>query len=296
MPQNLYYVQPGDTLSAIAKRFGVTVGDLTAANVICNPNLIFIDELLVIPRPGLTLPKAGGSPYYVVLPGDTLYCLAMEFSTTVQVLATINQLYNPNILFSGSELLIGADIPNPDALKVSWENAGMQCDTLNSLQIHSIFYIGSFQWAALGRTAVPYLLDLLKNPCETVRLYAVISLGRLALNRTVKGALVSALKDTEAVAAMAKLALRRIDLSAYGQKRIHLITADTYLTTEPFLNSAATPVPQGTEVIVRSWHIPSPTGEGMAPGGLAVWDQVQVVSTGQVGFLLRVGYQEIELI
>jgi len=296
MPQNIYYVQPGDTLYGIARRFGVTVEDLTKANVICNPNLIFVDEPLIIPQAGLNLPKAGGGPYYVVLPGDTLYCLASQFNTTVQVLAAINQISNPNILFSGVELLIGPDIPDAEALKETWVNTGKQCDTLNSLQIHGIYYTGSFQWAALGRTAIPYLLDLLNDHCETVRLYAVISLGRLALNRTVRVALRSSLNDTSTVAAMASLALRRIDLAAHGQKRTHLTTADTYLADEPFLNSDATPLSQGTEVIVTRWNIPSPTGEEMPPGGLAVWDQVQVVGTGQVGFLLRVGYGEIEMI
>lgn len=295
MPQNLYYVQPGDTLYEIAQRFGVTVEDITNANVICNPNLIFIDEPLVIPQAGLNLPKAGGGPYYVVLPGDTLYCLALQFNTTVPVLAAINQIFNPNILLSGVELLIGPDIPDPEALKVTWVNAGQQCDTLNSLQIHGIYYIGSFQWAALGRAAVPYLLDFLKDPCEVVRLYTVISLGRLALNKTIRTALKNALNDTCAVAAMAKLALCRIDLAKRWQKRIHLTTADTYLAAEPTLASTATPIPQGTGVIVTRWNIPSPTGEEMPPGGLAVWDQVQVVSTGQMGFLLRVGYGEIEL-
>ncbi|MDT3700411.1 MAG: LysM peptidoglycan-binding domain-containing protein [Thermincola sp.] len=296
MPQNLYYVQPGDTLYEIATRFGVTVEDLLKANVICNPNLIFIDQPLIIPTPGLELPKAGGGPYYVVLPGDTLYCLAGQFNTTIQVLAAINQMFNPNILFSGVELLIGPEIPDANELRTAWVNAGRQCDTLNSLQIHNIFYIGSFQWTALGRTAVPCLLDLLKNTCETVRLYAVISLGRLALNRTVRTALRKSLNDTNTVAAMAELALRRIDLAARGQKRVHLTTAETYLAVEPFLNSTAALLPQGTEVIVTRWNIPSPTGEEMPPGGLAEWDQVQVVSTGQTGFLLRVGYGEIEMI
>lgn len=297
MPQNLYYVQPGDTLSGIARRFGVTVADLLKANVICNPNLIFIDEPLVIPRPGLTLPKAGGGPYYVVLPGDTLYCLAQQFNTTIRVLAANNQLFNPNILFAGAELLVVPTIPEAAQLKLSWENTAQQfCNNMNSLQIHGIYYIGSFEWAALGRAAIPDLVELLKNPCEVVRIYSAISLGRIAMNREAKQALNSALGDTAAVADMAKLALRRIDLAAMGRKRIHLITADTFLAEEPLLNAPTTPLPKGTEVVVRRWNIPSPTGEEMPPGGMAVWDQVQVVSTGKVGFLLRVGYTEIEMI
>ncbi|MEZ4516981.1 MAG: LysM domain-containing protein [Chloroflexota bacterium] len=44
-----YVVQPGDTLSQIAARFGTTVPALVAANNIVNPNLIYVGQVLVIP-------------------------------------------------------------------------------------------------------------------------------------------------------------------------------------------------------------------------------------------------------
>jgi putative chitinase len=44
-----YIVQPGDTLSAIAWRFGTTVWALAQANGIWNPNLIYIGQRLFIP-------------------------------------------------------------------------------------------------------------------------------------------------------------------------------------------------------------------------------------------------------
>lgn len=42
-------VQPGDTLSAIAKRFGTTVAVLQHLNGIANPNLIFVGQILKLP-------------------------------------------------------------------------------------------------------------------------------------------------------------------------------------------------------------------------------------------------------
>jgi len=50
-PPQVYVVQPGDTLFAIATRFGLTVTDLALANGIRDPNYIHIGQQLVIPPP-----------------------------------------------------------------------------------------------------------------------------------------------------------------------------------------------------------------------------------------------------
>lgn len=292
----LYYVQPGDTLFRIARRFGTTVDAILAANVICNPDLIFIGEALIIPEPGLELPKAGGGPYYVVLPKDTLWCLARQFNTTIEVLAAINQIPNPDLIFADSELLIGPEVPDPQQLKETWESTAAQfCNQLNPLQIHGIYYIGSFQWEALGRRAIPFLLQLLNNPCDVVRFYTVISFGRLGLDQQVKAALRGVLGDP-AVAGMAELALRRIELVSEGKERVHLVISDTELLDQPALDAVSTPLPESTEVTALRWHIPSPTGEEGPRGGIQLFDQVRVVSTGKTGFLPRVGFDEILLI
>ncbi len=47
----LYEVQRGDTLVAIAERFGVSLPDLVQANSIANPNRIQPGDMLVIPAP-----------------------------------------------------------------------------------------------------------------------------------------------------------------------------------------------------------------------------------------------------
>jgi LysM repeat protein len=42
-------VRPGDTLSAIAVRFGTTVRELAALNDISNPSLIRVGQVLRLP-------------------------------------------------------------------------------------------------------------------------------------------------------------------------------------------------------------------------------------------------------
>ncbi|MGE5508630.1 MAG: LysM peptidoglycan-binding domain-containing protein, partial [Chitinophagales bacterium] len=47
--QRTYTVQPGDTLYAIARRFGTTISALVSANRLANPNLIYPGQILIIP-------------------------------------------------------------------------------------------------------------------------------------------------------------------------------------------------------------------------------------------------------
>ena len=51
-----YTVEPGDTLSALARRFGTTVQAIVNANNIPNPDLIHVGQVLEIPGDG------GGTP------------------------------------------------------------------------------------------------------------------------------------------------------------------------------------------------------------------------------------------
>ena len=46
-----YTINPGDTLSSVARQFGVTLDDLIAVNNIANPDAIRAGEELIIPPP-----------------------------------------------------------------------------------------------------------------------------------------------------------------------------------------------------------------------------------------------------
>lgn len=122
----VYVVQPGDTLFAIALRFGVTASDIAAANNLSNPNLIFVGQRLVIPgdepvvEPAIvtdsdeeedTEPPPTPPEVYVVQPGDTLFAIASRFGLTVTDVAVANGIRNPNYLYVGQRLVI----PSPKA-------------------------------------------------------------------------------------------------------------------------------------------------------------------------------------
>lgn len=92
-----YRVRSGDTLNAIAARFGVTVEAIMEANDL-NDHMIFVDEVLVIPTPAPT----GSGPVvvtpstseitYTVVSGDTLGRIATRYGTTVAAIKARNGL------------------------------------------------------------------------------------------------------------------------------------------------------------------------------------------------------------
>ncbi len=57
-----YVVQRGDSLSAIARRFGLATADLALANHLSNPSLIYAGQTLVIPGAGVSLDPAASPP------------------------------------------------------------------------------------------------------------------------------------------------------------------------------------------------------------------------------------------
>lgn len=96
-----YTVQPGDTLSGIAARFGVPVSAVSGYRS-GDPNLIYPGEVLTVN----TVLGTGGATTYTVQPGDTLSGIATQFGTTWQRLQQINGIGNPNLIYPGQALII----------------------------------------------------------------------------------------------------------------------------------------------------------------------------------------------
>ena len=99
--ESTYYVQAGDTLSAIATKFGTTVSNLVSINHISNPNVIYVGQKIYVGEAA-----QGQSNAYTVQSGDTLSGIAAKFGTTWQALAQKNGLANPNVIYVGQTLTI----------------------------------------------------------------------------------------------------------------------------------------------------------------------------------------------
>ena len=94
-------VQPGDTLWAIARRYGVTVEQIARQNGVRNPDLIYPGQQLQIPA------NSQGSRY-IVRPGDTLWAIARRYGVTVEQIARQNGVRNPDLIYPGQQLQIPA--------------------------------------------------------------------------------------------------------------------------------------------------------------------------------------------
>ena len=112
-----YVVQPGDTLSAIAARSGVSVDALAAANGL-NPNsFLLIGTVLhlsgssgssgtIVPVSDTT--SSSGSGSYVVQAGDTLSAIAARSGESVDALAAANGLNPKQFLITGTVLRVAS--------------------------------------------------------------------------------------------------------------------------------------------------------------------------------------------
>jgi len=110
-----YTVRAGDNLGSIAARFGTSVATIARANGITNPNVLSV---------GRTLRVGGGSPAaasggatagagYTVQPGESLTSIAARFGTSVDALARLNGISDPNVVIAGARLRVPGSYAAP---------------------------------------------------------------------------------------------------------------------------------------------------------------------------------------
>lgn|SRR5258706_5705889 len=114
-----YTVSPGDFLAAIAQRFNTTPDAILSANAIANPNLLYVGQLLTIPRtttnitpkprPMISFPTfgvGGANRLYIVQPGDNLFGIAARTGRNAYTIAQANGILNLNAIYVGEPLVL----------------------------------------------------------------------------------------------------------------------------------------------------------------------------------------------
>lgn len=97
-------VNPGESLWAIARRYGVTVDDIVRINEIDEPARLAVGQALLIPTKDTV---------HVVSAGESLWTIARRYGVTVDELIRANQLQNPSQLYIGQRLRIPTLGPKP---------------------------------------------------------------------------------------------------------------------------------------------------------------------------------------
>ncbi len=120
----VHIVAQGETLNMIARRYGVTLNALLAANNLPNPNRLLVGQRLVIPSGGAAAPPAVANPppaapaapaapegqvrTHVVKRGEGLARIAAQYGISWQALAAFNNLSNPDLIYAGMVLRVPA--------------------------------------------------------------------------------------------------------------------------------------------------------------------------------------------
>jgi membrane-bound lytic murein transglycosylase D len=109
----LYTVRRGDSLSKIARKYGVKERELVALNNLRSRHRIRAGQVLVLPdEPGARAPIARMEPpadgIYHVRRGDTISRIAARFGLTESSLVALNGLRNRHQIAVGQRLLVSA--------------------------------------------------------------------------------------------------------------------------------------------------------------------------------------------
>ena len=134
-----YVVAPGDSLGAIAGRFGVGSGQIVLANGIVNPNVLSVGQVLEIPAP---IVQAGG-PSYKILPDSGL------------VYGPASILFDLNAYTSGGSGYLNAYRETVDGVELSGPGIVLQVAQQYSVDPRLLLAVLEYQggWVRSGTTS-----------------------------------------------------------------------------------------------------------------------------------------------
>lgn len=132
----IYVVRPGDTLYAIARRYGVDLGKLIEDNQITDPDNLAVGQNIVILADVIS---------YTVMRGDTLYKIGERYGVSVEDMIEANpQIVNPNQIRIGQVINVPLPSENLGSMEVNgYVYDNVTTDTLNKI-LTNLTYISIF--------------------------------------------------------------------------------------------------------------------------------------------------------
>ncbi|KRC89873.1 hypothetical protein ASE25_10100 [Terrabacter sp. Root85] len=131
----IHVVRAGETMSGIAKRYGVSLTKLLAANRLPNAGLIFVGQRISVPgakAPATPTPSApkpstptpskpatgpttpsGAGTIYVVKAGDSMSVIAQRYGVSLTKLLAANKLADAGRIYVGQKIVIPGTVSAP---------------------------------------------------------------------------------------------------------------------------------------------------------------------------------------
>jgi LysM repeat protein len=124
----VHRVRPGENLTTIARRYGVTVEALRRANGLSNPNHVVSGRRLQVPAGGAPR-SSGGVTTHVVRRGESLSVIAARYGVATSTLQALNGIPNPNLVYAGRRLSVpsgGAEVRSARSVGVPSSRANLR--------------------------------------------------------------------------------------------------------------------------------------------------------------------------
>jgi LysM repeat protein len=129
-------VQPGDTLTHLSKRHGVSIATLVDLNDLANPNRILAGQRLRVAEEVAAQPAAEPAAVQVhtVERGQNLTVIARSYGVTVAAIVRANGITNPSRIHGGQRLTI----PGPAAAAPAAQPAAAPAAQPAAVQVHTV--------------------------------------------------------------------------------------------------------------------------------------------------------------
>jgi N-acetylmuramoyl-L-alanine amidase len=176
---HVYLVRPGDTLSAIAARAGVSAASLAALNRIHVASVLLAGATLRVPGVAAAV-RATPLRTYTIQLGDTLSGIAAHAGLSVSRLAALNGIHERSLLLAGASLkvpgspsssggppyptaervsaaqveaiAVANDVPPSLAAAVGWQESGFNNDLVSSADARGVMQILPGTWTWIQQT------------------------------------------------------------------------------------------------------------------------------------------------
>ncbi len=125
----IHVVQRGETLFRIALSYGTSVEALAQTNGISDATNIQVGQRLIIPS-GLVNASVPTAERHVIQPGETLAHIALRYGSTESIVAAINNIVNPSLIYVGQVLDVSERAPGRPLLSRGYTHTVSATDTL----------------------------------------------------------------------------------------------------------------------------------------------------------------------